>query len=291
MVDQSGLRDMPIAPKRTIFSKAGSFALHASIILDFVMGAHGRAYGIGLRDRAGLVKCFHRNVKAIPSGTTALSHLAMAREILSIPPHVHGVVVECGTWKGASTASLSLVCHKVGRRLLVCDSFKGLPDEGLQLYVAPHSRIYGYLKGGMFDGSLAEVQANINALGQLEVCDFVPGFFAESLKVLTQPIVFAFLDVDLPSSLRDCLRVIWPLLAHQGTIYVDDIGDMNIVRVFFDDVWWQQQLGCPAPGLVGSGCGLPISAIASNLGYIRKLPPFQAHGWRRESDLYYPDGQ
>ncbi|HET7091220.1 MAG TPA: TylF/MycF/NovP-related O-methyltransferase [Anaerolineae bacterium] len=257
-------------------------------ILDFVLSSYGKAYGISARHRAGLVARFYRTVRAIPAGTTALSHVIMAREILSIPPHVRGDVIECGVWKGASTASLSLVCHVVGRRLLACDSFMGLPDAGLHLYLAPHSRTYGYLKGGMFYGSLAEVQANVKALGRLEVCDFVPGLFAESLKGLTRPIVFAFLDVDLPSSFQDCLQAIWPLLVDNGAIYVDDVGCMKIVRIFFDDMWWEQHLRCPAPGLVGSGCGLPIHSSYSNVGYVRKLPPFQPSQWKRDPDLHYP---
>jgi hypothetical protein len=212
----------------------------------------------------------------------------MAREILSIPSHIRGDVIECGVWQGASTASLSLVCHLIGRRLLVCDSFQGLSDEGLQLYLAPHSKTYGYLKGGMFYGSLAEVQANVNDLGRLEICDFVPGLFAESLNELNQPLVFAFLDVDLPFSFQDCLRPIWPLLVDNGVIYVDDVGCMNVVKVFFDDGWWQQHLGCPAPGLVGSGCGLPISPRYSNIGYVRKLLTFHPDQWQQDPDLCYP---
>jgi O-methyltransferase len=260
-------------------------------MLDFVVRPYGAAFGVRAHERAWLVLRFYRTVRSIPAGTSALSHIVMAREILSIPPHIHGDVIECGVWKGASTASLSLVCHRVGRRLLVCDSFQGLPDEGMQLYLAPHSKTYGYLKGGMFCGTLAEVRANVQTLGRLDVCEFVPGLFAESLKRLRQPIVFAFLDVDLPSAFQDCLQVIWPLLVDNGAIYVDDVGCMNIVRVFFNDAWWQQHLECLAPGLVGSGCGLPISPYHSNIGYVRKLPPFQPDQWRRDPDLYYPIDQ
>jgi O-methyltransferase len=285
---QSYSSDRPPTPARTLLSRVSAAALRASIILDFMTRPYGAAYGVSARDRFRLVMRFHQIVRTIPAGTTALSHIILAREILSIPPLVSGDVIECGTWKGASTASLSLVCHMVGRRLLVCDSFMGLPDTGVQLYLAPHSRTYGYLKGGMFCGSLAEVQANVNALGQLETCDFVLGFFAESLKRLAQPIVFAFLDVDLPFSFQDCLKAIWPSLVDNGAIYVDDVGCMNIVRVFFDDMWWKQHLGCPAPGLVGSGCGLPIHPDHSNIGYVRKLPPFQPGQWQQDPDLYYP---
>jgi hypothetical protein len=213
----------------------------------------------------------------------------MAREILAVPPAVAGDVIECGVWKGASSASLSLVCRLVGRRLLVCDSFNGLPGQGMQLYRAPHIGMYGYLRPGMFRGSLDEVRENIQTYGCLEVCDFVPGLFAESLKALARPLAFAFLDVDLVGSFQDCLCAVWPQLIEGGAVYVDDVGCMEVAGIFFDQAWWQQQLGCPAPGLIGSGCGLPISPTFSNVGYTRKLSQFRPEQWRRNPDLFYPD--
>ncbi len=50
----------------------------------------------------------------------------MALKLLETPPEVGGIVIECGTWKGASTSNLSLVCKIVGRRLKIYDSFQGL---------------------------------------------------------------------------------------------------------------------------------------------------------------------
>lgn len=242
-----------------------------------------------MRDRAELVKAFARNVRDIPSGTSLLQHLALAQAILGIPPQLVGDVVECGAWKGASTASLSLVCKRVGRRLLVCDSFEGLPDEGLQVHVATHFGTYGYYKRGMFCGRLEEVRENVKRSGALEVCVFVPGYFSESLKALKDPVAFAFLDVDLVSSTQDCLRHLWPLLIEGREIYTDDAGDLAVVQVFFDDRWWRENLGCPAPGYVGSGCGLPLNPTASSLGYTRKLSQFKADQWARAPHLYYPD--
>lgn len=276
---------IPHAPPRSAPLKAASAALRAALVLDFISRPYGAAYGVGPRERARLAVAFRRAVRAVPSGTTALSQLVLAREILSLPPGLPGDLVECGAWKGASAAGLSRVAALTGRRLVICDSFAGLPDEGEQLYLAPHSRTYGYLRGGMFAGGLAEVQATLRAHGRPEVCAFVPGLFAESLRDWDRPVAFAFLDVDLPSSFRDCLRALWPHLAEGGAIYADDVGCMSVAQVFFDEAWWREALGCGAPGLVGSGCGLPISAYASNIGYVRKLPPFSPAGWRRDPDL------
>jgi hypothetical protein len=282
--------ETPTWGRRSLLTQVSAAVLRTSVVLDFILGGYGAAYGVGTRRRAWLALRFQRIVAAIPSGTAALAQIVLAREILSIPPSVRGDVVECGAWKGASSASLSLVCRLARRRLLICDSFAGLPEVETQRYLAPHSRIYGYLKGGMFAGPLAEVRANITTYGAIEVCRFVPGLFAESLVALAEPVAFAFLDVDLPASFRDCLRTIWPLLVSDGAIYIDDVGCMDVASVFFDHAWWQQQLGCPAPGMVGSGCGLPIRPDASNIGYVRKPAPFEAARWRRHPALHYPAG-
>lgn len=260
-----------------------------ALIADFIDGNAGDAYGVTAAEKEVMIAAFRRCNADIPSGTSPLVHVVLAREILSIPPDVKGDVVECGAWKGASSASLSLVCARVGRKLWVCDSFQGLPDDGLQRHEGLHTGVYGYYREGMFEGALEEVRANIVRCGRIDACEFVKGFFAESLKALHGSLVFAFLDVDLVSSTRDCLRHLWPLLVEDAAIYTDDAGDLDVVKVFFDDAWWQETFGTPAPGYVGSGCGLPLNPKCSSIGYTRKRTRFDAAQWRRAPFLYYPE--
>jgi len=254
---------------------------------DFIASDYGKDYGVTTDERRKLVACFVRNNAAIQSATNVDIHIVLAREILTMPPSRKGNVAECGAFKGASSASLSLVCQRTGRRLLVCDSFQGLPDDGMKLHVAQHFGIYGYYKEGMFCGRLEEVKANIKAYGAPEVCQFITGFFSDSLKALKDPIAMAFVDVDLVSSTQECLRYLWPLLAEDGAIYTDDAGDLDCVSVFFDNEWWKENLGCPAPGLIGSGCGLPLNPSFSSLGYIRKMSRPDTK-LARAGHLYYP---
>jgi len=274
---------------KAILSQLPADALRENLLRDFIKGDYGASYGVSEGDRQRLVEQFERIIATVPSGTSLLVHTILAREVLSVPPNLPGAVIECGVWKGASAASLSLVCQLVGRRLLVYDSFQGLPDTGMELYTVPHNSAYGYLIGGMFAGSLDEVRANVVAYGAPEVCEFVPGFFADTMPRLAAPLVCAFLDVDLVSSNEDCLRAIWPLLAEGCAVYTDDAGNMAVARLFFDDVWWQANVGCPAPGLIGAGSGLPLMPIWSPLGYARKLPAFDPTHWRRVAYLHYPD--
>lgn len=269
--------------------EAAALALEKLTLERFYDDEVGRAYGVGRREKAGLVERFQAATAQVPSGTSWLYHVVLASEILSVPPDVAGDVIECGCWKGASTSSLSLVCRLTGRRLIVCDSFEGLPeDEAGASHEYPHLSVYGYYQKGMYAGRLDEVRANIGRCGDLSVCEFVPGFFSDTLAALDRPLAFAFLDVDLASSMRDCLRHVWPLLAEGGAVYTDDSCDMEVVRVWFDEAWWQRELGRRAPGYVGSGCGLPLGPDYSSLGYARKLSDPSA-AYDRVSWLYYPD--
>lgn len=256
-------------------------ALESYLIQDFINRPYGADYGISSDDRARMVARFRHIVAMVPSGTSALFHTILAREILSLPPTMRGDVIECGVWKGACSASLSLVCQATGRRLLVADSFQGLPGSAPYLYRVAHLHSYDYLEPGQFRGTQNEVRANIRDYGCLEVCSFLTGWFADTLPQLDTPLVFAFLDADLESSTRDCLRSIWPLLPPGGLVYTDDAANMEVVRIFFDDPWWHQQFGEPAPGFIGSGSGLPVLPLSSTLGYTRKQSRQTLDGWRR----------
>ena len=266
-----------------------SACLPAYVLRQFYRNDVGCAFGVDRKAKAELVKRFQMAYRGIPTATSWLYHVVLATDILKVPQQIQGSVIECGCWKGGSTASLSLVCSLVGRKLIVCDSFEGLPeDERDVVHQYPHVGVFGYYQKGMYAGRLEEVKGNIGRYGDLSVCQFVPGFFSESLKTLTEPIVFGFLDVDLARSMRDCVKHIWPVLVDGGLIYTDDSCDMEVVRIWFDDDWWQRELGCRAPGYVGSGCGLPLSPNFSSLGYARKvLDPTRSYN--RVSWLCYHD--
>jgi O-methyltransferase len=223
--------------------------------------------------RAALVSRIARVLEHVPSATRMLYHVVLARELLGLPREVEGDVVECGAYKGASSASLSIACSMVGRRLWVCDSFAGLPSAEADItrdYA--HLRVQGRYAEGMYAGALDEVRANVAKYGEPASCEFVQGLFADSLRALPDKLAFAFIDVDLTSSMRDCIRHIWPRLADGGVIYTDDSCDMEVVRVWFDEAWWRETLGTRAPGYVGSGCGLPLALGGSSLGYVQKIP-------------------
>ncbi len=233
----------------------------------------GREYGVGFTGKLRLLLKFARNAGGLETLSSIKEHMELAAAIFAVPASVAGDVVECGCYLGGSSVNLSLVCELVGRRLVIFDSFEGLPEPGE--YDRTHVYLhYGttddYYKG-RFAASLDTVKANIGRWGSLEVCDFVPGFFEDTLPGQGRAVVAAFLDVDLIDSLKPCLIGLWPHMPEGSRLYVHEVASLSLVSLFFDSEWWLEQLGEPAPGLVGTGTGLPLTALqGSKIGYAQK---------------------
>jgi hypothetical protein len=236
----------------------------------------GARYGVRPRQKLQFVYRARRAQRAIPTASTYLEHVAMAASILRVPPSEAGVVVECGCFKGGSTASLSLACRLAGRRLLVFDSFAGLPEpaEGDAIHFVPADRMRRGYHQGAFSATLEEVRRNVGRYGALDVCEFRPGFFEDTLPDLNEPCVFAFVDVDLMTSLQTCVEAIWPRLGDGCEMWTHEAHHAEIAALFFDDAWWSGTLGASSsPGLIGAGSGLRLSThLPTPIGYTVKNP-------------------
>lgn len=245
------------------------------VVLAFVFGDAGRTYGIGRWAKLRLTRLVLRNARAPGSASSFLEQLTLVAAVLAVPKEDEGHVAEFGCYKGLSSASLSLACAATGRRLVVFDSFQGLPapapDEPVSHIASGNAVAY---EAGDYAGSLAEVSRNIERYGDLSVCELVRGFFGRTLPTRSagERYVLIFEDADLPASVRDVLRFAWPKLRPGGVFYTHEARDLQVVRLFFDDGFWHSQVGTPAPGLVGSGLGLTFAAGGSCLAYAVKAP-------------------
>ncbi len=184
---------------------------------------------------------------------------------LSIP----GDIVELGCYKGGSSAKLSWIAATTGRKLYVCDSFEGLPqpNEHDQFHKSLIGRDKHYNQGD-YCGQLDEVKDNINRYGSMASCEFIKGFFSNSLKDLKVKPALIFMDVDLIDSARDCLIHLWNKLEKGGKYFTHEATMLNFITELTNHDWWQRNFGHPAPILMGVGFGM--SDQAKNLAFFQK---------------------
>jgi len=193
-----------------------------------------------------LLFSFHRVSCAVPGEHTPADILEFAAAMLSSNPELSGCFVEAGSYMGAGTAKFSLAARLANRKLVVFDSFMGIPENSEQ-----HGKnIFGGAAGfggGDYCGTLEEVTGNLARYGSPTSCDLVPGWFEETLPNFDRPILAAYIDVDLVSSTADLLEVLFPLLQPGGVLFSQDGHLPLIIDLLDDDRFWRDEVGCAKP--------------------------------------------
>ena len=177
--------------------------------------------------------------------------LGFIAAILSLPKALKGVVVEAGCYKGGSTAKLSIAAKAMGRELVVFDTFEGIPAN-----VEVHRNLCGnaiVFNKGDYSGSIEAVKANVERCGEIGVCHFIKGLFEDTMKDFDEPVAAAYLDVDLASSTRTCLKYLYPRLVAGGYLFSQDGHLLPVLQVFGDERFWRQELKCPKPDIHNFG--------------------------------------
>lgn len=153
---------------------------------------------------------------------------------LVLEQNVPGSFVECGVWKGGSSAIMALAIKNAGqeRHLHLFDSFEGLPEpteiDGEQAAIYSGGRNQGNLTTvNRCQAGLAEVRHLI--LDEIKVPDklahFHVGWFQNTVPVdagKLGPIALLRLDGDWYDSTKVCLEHLYPLLSRGGIVIMDD---------------------------------------------------------------------
>lgn len=133
-------------------------------------------------------------------------------EMLRIAQHTPpGDFVEFGVYQGGAAQYLAQIARAQARRLVLLDTFEGMPLSGPEDYHAV---------GDFSDTSLEAVKALIpDAI-------FVPGIFPESVKDFTfpDPLAFVHVDCDQYQSILDACEYFPPRMVSGGVMLFDDFG-------------------------------------------------------------------
>jgi len=176
-------------------------------------------------------------------------------QILELSDDVEGCIVEAGSFKGASTAKISLFASYKQRKFHVFDSFEGLPSNS-ELHEKSregHSIKDWFVKGN-FSGSLEEVQQNVSTYGDDSVVTYHKGWFDQTMPLFKEKIALVYMDVDLAESTKTCLKYLYPLLEPGGMIVSQDGDFPLVIDVFKNENFWKEELRCyELPEITGLG--------------------------------------
>ena len=188
--------------------------------------------------------------------------LRYVRTILTLPKEMKGVVVEAGCFQGGSTAKFSLAADLADRELVVFDSFQGIPHHEEEHGVS----IFGetaVFPEGVYTATLDQVKKNVALYGKVDRCRFIRGWFEDTMPNFHERVAAAYLDVDLATSTKTCLKYLYPLMVNGGTLYSQDGHLPLVLDVFCDETFWRTEVGDKAPTVHGFGASKLIMLVKS----------------------------
>lgn len=157
-------------------------------------------------------------------GTKRLANVRTVLESV-IGERVPGDFVETGVWRGGACIMARAVLMAYGvtdRRVIVCDSFEGLPPPNAEAYPADQgSDFHNYSDLSV---SLDQVKANFAKYDLLDdQVVFLKGWFRDTMpKIPSEQIAVLRLDGDMYESTIDPLRYNYDKIPTGGFVVVDD---------------------------------------------------------------------
>jgi O-methyltransferase len=157
-------------------------------------------------------------------GTKRLANVRMVLESV-LGEQVPGDFVETGVWRGGVCIMARAVLMAYGvtdRRVVVCDSFEGLPPPNADAYPLDQgSDFHTYPELAV---SLDQVKANFSKYDLLDdQVVFLKGWFRDTMPMVpSQQIAVLRLDGDMYESTIDPLRHLYDRIPTGGFVVIDD---------------------------------------------------------------------
>lgn len=157
-------------------------------------------------------------------GTKRLSNLRKIIESV-IGEHVPGDIVETGVWRGGACIMARAVLLAYGitdRKIIVCDSFEGLPSPNVEKFPEDRDAIF-HLYADL-SVSLETVKSNFAKFNLLDdQVVFLKGWFKDTMPtVQSEKIAVLRLDGDMYESTIDPLLHLYDRIPDGGWVIVDD---------------------------------------------------------------------
>ena len=80
----------------------------------------------------------------------------------------------------------------------------------------------------------------------------------------TEKVAAAYLDVDLASSTKTCLKYLYRLLSPRGVVMLQDRDFPHVIEVFDDERFWEEDVGCAKPRVDGLRIRKFLTIVKSN---------------------------
>lgn len=162
--------------------------------------------------------------------------------------NVEGDFVECGVWKGGSAMAMALTLKECGekyRELYLYDTFSGMtaPSAFDVFYNGKKaSEMFSEVKTSEDTSNwcfspLEEVQRNVSSTGYpKEKLHFIEGKVEETIPgTMPKKIALLRLDTDWYASTKHEMTHLFPLLAKNGVLIIDDYGCWEGARRAVDE--------------------------------------------------------
>jgi O-methyltransferase len=165
----------------------------------------------------------YRTESLLP-GLRYIRNLELAERFRSTP----GCIVECGVWRGGMIAGLAELLGPE-REYFLLDSFEGLPpvaeiDGAFAIEWQKPENAHKNFNNAKAPFEAAEAAMKKSGVPRYSI---VKGWFRDTLPNFkpAQQIALLRLDADLYESTSTCLEYLYPLLADDAVVIIDDYYD------------------------------------------------------------------
>ena len=189
---------------------------------------------------------------------------------LVIRDNVPGDIIEAGVWRGGACilARAVLEAYNVkNRRVILADSFEGLPPPNEQAFPADANSIFHTYED--LAVSIEQVKRNIAKFGLLdEQVVFLKGWFKDTMpSAPVEKLAVIRLDGDMYESTIDPLNHLWEKLSVGGWIVVDDYEMIPACKAAVNDFLAARGLSPEIYPIDGVGVYFRKGKVAATTGH------------------------